>query len=406
VDRRGKISVLKLRKSGVSTLPADILNKLSEMTEFKLRVSFMVKSAYGGWITLIILMQGCTGQHVNEHYSTDDFTRVEKFDAHVHVNTFKSDFLELARENNFHLVSLNVAAPEYVPIERQLEFATSHLKTHGDRLDYTTSFHIEGIGEDGWQQKTISYLKESFDRGAVGVKVWKNIGMEYKDGKGSFVMIDDPRLDPVLDFIAKSNKVLVGHLGEPKNCWLPLDKMTVRNDREYFAGHPEYHMYLHPEFPSYEDQIEARDNMLTKHPDLRFDGAHLGSMEWSLDELANRLDKFPNMVVDMAERISHIQYQAIQDHQKVYDFFVKYQDRLLYSTDLVFDDTAEPQVFRNHAKEVWLGHWAFFTSDEMMQAPELAEKFKGLHLPVSVIDKLYRENAKRWLLPGRKLAAP
>ncbi len=66
-------------------------------------------------------------------------------------------------------------------------------------------------------------------------------------------------------------------------------------------------MYLHPEFPSYEDQIKARDHMLEKHPDLKFIGAHLGSLEWSADELAKRLDKFPNMVVDMAARISHLQ---------------------------------------------------------------------------------------------------
>ena len=92
--------------------------------------------------------------------------------------------------------------------------------------------------------------------------------------------------------------------------------MTVKNDREYFEGHPEYHMYLHPEYPSYEQQIAARDNMLAKHPGLRFDGAHLASLEWSLDEVAKRLDKFPNMVVDMAERISHIQYQAVHDHKK------------------------------------------------------------------------------------------
>ena len=356
----------------------------------------MKKYLYFGILPFLALMQNCTENRNSDYYSLDDYATVEKYDSHVHINSFNPAFLEFAKENNFRLLSLNVAAPEYVPIEKQQDFATAHLKKYADRLAYTTSFHIENIDDNSWQQRTIGYLRESFARGAVGVKVWKNIGMEFKDKSGQFVMIDDPRLDPVWDFIEKNKKTLVGHLGEPKNCWLPLDKMTVKNDREYFEGHPEYHMYLHPEFPSYEKQIAARDHMLEKHPGLKFDGAHLGSLEWSLDELAQRLDKFPNMAVDMAERISHIQYQAVLDHKKVYDFFVKYQDRLLYSTDLVFDDSQDAKDALKHAGEVWKGHWAFFTSDQTMEAPEVNEKFRALHLPKTVIDKLYRKNAEKW----------
>jgi predicted TIM-barrel fold metal-dependent hydrolase len=356
----------------------------------------MRKYSYFGFLPFFILMQSCSENRDSEYYSPDDYATVEKYDAHVHINSFNPAFLEFAAQHNFRLLSLNVAAPEYVPIEKQQDFATAHLAKFADRLAYTTSFNIENLDDQGWQQKTIDYLSASFARGASGVKVWKNIGMEYKDKNGQFVMIDDPRLDPIWDFIEKSNKTLVGHLGEPKNCWLPLEKMTVKNDREYFAGHPEYHMYLHPEFPTYEQQIEARDNLLAKHPGLRFDGAHLGSMEWSLDELAKRLDKFPNMVVDMAERISHIQYQTVQDHKKVYDFFIQYQDRLLYSTDLAFDDSQDASYFLTHADEVWRNHWTFFTSDQIMEAPEVTEKFAGLHLPRTVIDKLYRTNSEKW----------
>lgn len=362
----------------------------------------MKKYLYFGLIPFLILMQSCAENRNSDYYSQDDYANVEKYDSHVHINSFNTAFLDFARENNFRLLSLNVAAPEYVPIEKQQDFTTTHLKKYAGWLAYTTSFHIENIGEKNWQENTIAYLRESFARGASGVKVWKNIGMEYKDKSGAFVMIDDPRLDPIWDFIEKNNKTLVGHLGEPKNCWLPLEKMTVKNDREYFAGHPEYHMYLHPEYPSYEKQIDARDHMLAKHPGMRFNGAHLGSLEWSLDELATRLDKFPNMAVDMAERISHIQYQAVQDHQKVYDFFIRYQDRLLYSTDLVFDDSQETKAILNHAAEIWKSHWTFFTSDQIMEAPELSGKFKALHLPRTVIDKLYRKNAEKWFPATQK----
>ena len=69
-------------------------------------------------------------------------------------------------------------------------------------------------------------------------------------------------------------------------------------------------MYLHPEMPSYEDQINARDNILAEYPGLDFIGAHLGSLEWNVDELARTLDRFPNMKVDMAARIGHLKNQS------------------------------------------------------------------------------------------------
>src|SRR4051812_927825 len=96
--------------------------------------------------------------------------------------------------------------------------------------------------------------------------------------------------------------------------------MATPNDRLYFAGHPQDQMYLHPEYPSYDTIMQARDHLLEKHPKLRFNGAHFGSLEWSVDEIAKRLDKFPNMSVEPAERFGQIQYQSLTGWQKVHDF--------------------------------------------------------------------------------------
>ena len=79
--------------------------------------------------------------------------------------------------------------------------------------------------------------------------------------------------------------------------------------------------------------FQSCSRMLEKHPKLRFLGAHLASLEWNVVELAKRLDKYPNIALDMAERICHLQFQAVNDWQKAHDFFIKYQDRLIYSTD-------------------------------------------------------------------------
>lgn len=226
--------------------------------------------------------------------------------------------------------------------------------------------------------------------------------MELKDEEGNFVMIDDPQFDPVFDYLAQNNIPLFGHIGEPKNCWLPLEEMTVANDRDYFKNNPKYHMHLHPEYPSYEEIIAARDNMLDKNPDLTFFGAHLGSMEWSIEMMSEHLDKYPNMILGMAHRIPHLQYLAQQDREALREFFIKYQDRFLYSTDLQLYDSSDPEEVRQLAADTWRSDWEFFVTDNTLEVWQVEGSFQGLKLPKVVVDKLYHENARAWI-PGLDL---
>jgi predicted TIM-barrel fold metal-dependent hydrolase len=297
---------------------------------------------------------------------------------------------------------LNVFKSGGKPIEEQQKFSVEMVQAFPGRNAWVTTFSLDNFNKEGWQDEAISYIKKSVQNGAVGVKVWKNIGFFLKDENSKLVMIDHPRFDPILNYLAKNHIPLIGHLGEHRNSWLPLEKMTVNGNRDYARAHPEEHMYLHPERPSYEDYINARDRMLEKHPNLVFIGAHLGSLEWSVEELAKRLDKFPNMSVDMAERVSHLQYQALTEWQKVHDFFIKYQDRLVYGTDLrssamdiVNKGIKDPEGIKKHAHEVWMRHWKFFTDDQMMRVPKVEGEFKGLKLPRKVVDKIYRTNAEK-----------
>ena len=334
-----------------------------------------------------------------EFYSVDDFKSVEKYDTHVHINVYDTAFINLAKADNFKLLTVNVHPTSKNPAEVQQNVALEMIKTYPEQLAYATTFDVNNWGTDKWLPQTLAYLKNSFEKGAIGVKIWKNIGMELRDKDGKFVMVNDPRIDPVLDFIEKSNITLVGHLGEPKNAWLPVDQMTVSGDKNYFSKHPEYHMFLHPEYPSYEDQVNARDKMLERHPNVRFVGVHLGSLEWSVDELAKRLDKFPNMAVDMAERICHLEYQSIKERQKVRDFMIKYQDRLIYATDDWVGPNSDPIELKKDIQETHLSDWKYFVTDEDMNVPYFKEKIQGLKLPKAVIDKIYRTNAEKWF-PG------
>ena len=362
----------------------------------------MRKSKYLGILLMAFCLQNCTQNKKSqpEFYTLEDYITVPKIDAHVHILTSDGSFIKQSKEENFQLLNINVDAPSVRPIEEQREISIQHLKTFSDTgIAYAATFSVKNWNEKDWEEKTIAYLKESISKGAIAVKVWKNIGMDLKDKNGKLVMIDNPRFDIILNFLEKNNIPVIGHLGEPKNCWEPIEKMTVNDYKHYYKANPQFHMFLHPGFTTYEDQVNARDRMLEKHPNLRFIGAHLGSLEWSLDELAKRLDKFPNMAVDMAERVSHFELDAITNWQKTHDFFIKYADRLIYATDIIVEDASDPIETKKHAHDVRFTHWKFFTTDEKMTSSSVDGEFRGLKLPSDVIDKIYLKNAKKWF-PG------
>jgi predicted TIM-barrel fold metal-dependent hydrolase len=219
------------------------------------------------------------------------------------------------------------------------------------------------------------------------------------------VMIDDARFDPLFDWLEKKRLPLLGHQGEPRNAWLPLDQMTIRGDREYFAEHPQYHMAAHPEWPSYEQQIAARDRMLDKHPGLRFVGVHLASLEWDVDRIGQFLQRFPGASVDLAARLSHLQLQASRDREKVRRFFIEFQDRILYGSDLSRTSEQSDAEFAEEAHETWLADWRFLSGDAELRSDEFEGPFRGLALPREVLAKVYGGNARR-MFPAAWRAAP
>ncbi|WP_229239727.1 amidohydrolase family protein [Echinicola soli] len=303
--------------------------------------------------------------------------------------------MEKALEYGASFLSINTEIPFFDSIEGQQEVLKQLDSQYPNRIRFVTSFSTEGINEEGWATRAIEQIKRGLEKGASGVKIWKNIGMDLKDSQGQFIMIDDERVAPILDYLEKNHILLIGHQGEPKNCWLPLEEMTVDSDRNYFSGHPEYHMFLHPEYPSYQAQMEARDRMLERHPNLQFVGLHLLSMEWSIDQVATRLDKYPNLLTDVAERVCHLQLQAKERREDVRAFMIKYQDRIMYGTDVIDDGSFGDQGVADRFEHLWNFHWDFFATDKELEAPEFSGKFRGLNLPKGVLQKLFYTNAAR-----------
>jgi predicted TIM-barrel fold metal-dependent hydrolase len=177
-------------------------------------------------------------------------------------------------------------------------------------------------------------------------------------------------------------------------AWRPLDPKDP--DYSYYKSAPAWHMYGHPGRPTKEQILEARDRMVARNPGLRVIGCHLGSMEEDVDDVAKRLDRYPNFAVDTAARVLHL---AVQDREKVRAFLIRYQDRVLYATDLVAQPWDNPEATAKRWAAEYERDWRYFATSEPVEFD--GRKVAGLDLPKLVLEKIFHDNAVRWV-PGIK----
>src|SRR5436305_12754550 len=113
-----------------------------------------------------------------EYYTIDDFSLVEKYDAHMHLNTYNQSFVKQSQEDNFKLMTINVdVASDFATIDEQQDFALQQSKMFPGVVHFASTFSVKNFNDDNWLQQTIDRLKHSFSVGAIAVKAWKNIGM-------------------------------------------------------------------------------------------------------------------------------------------------------------------------------------------------------------------------------------
>ena len=323
------------------------------------------------------------------------FAEINPIDAHVHL--YKDDpafgaLLQRLKLRILDICLIDDRDPYFQAMEPQRGDVRRVVHSTSGRAVFCTTFSPYDFEEPGFSARAIRQLNQDFADGAVAVKIYKTIGMEIRTKAGKYLMPDDPVFNPVYKDIAAHHRTVVAHLAEPDSCWEPPNHASP--DYEYYAQHPQEYAYAHPEWPSKAAILTARDHVLAEHPKLRVVGAHLGSMEADLNEMAQHFDRYPNFAVDTAARVP---YFILQPREKVRAFLIKYQDRILYATDLV----VMPQDNTEKALQEWTStyerDWKFFATDQNVEYK--GHNARGLRLPESVLRKLYRDNAIRWI-PG------
>ena len=235
------------------------------------------------------------------------------------------------------------------------------------------------LHEDGFFDRSVRRLEQCVTAGAIGMKIWKDLGLRLQDRDGSLLRIDDARLDPLFARAAELGVFIMFHTADPAAFFLPTD---AHNERfEELSAHPDWSFY--GSAFSREELLAQRNRVFARHPKTRFVAAHMGEQPEDLASLTAMLDAHPNVHLDMSARLAELGRQPFTARR----FFLRFADRILFGADLL----PEESMYR--------GHYRFFeTDDEYFDYPSHASRqgrwqIYGLALPDAVLERVYRGNA-------------
>lgn len=323
------------------------------------------------------------------------FERLRKIDVHSHIYEDMPVVNAMLRRINLRVVNISNPGTDG-HLDFMHRFNAGLVKGQPDIFSFASTFDLTTRNQPGYGARVAKALDETFAQGAVMVKIWKEVGLELKRPDGAFLLPDDPILDPVYAHLAGRQKPLLAHLAEPREAWLPLDPKGVHYG--YYSRNPRWHLYGKPEYPSHARLMAARDHILATHPTLVVIGAHIGSLEYDVDDVATRLDKYPNFHVEVSARTRDL---TRQPSGKVRAFFLKYQDRILYGVDRswrpyrtpgVTPSDAERSKFAEELEAQYRRDWAFYAGTG---PTDYGDTVEGLALPHAVLEKFYWRNAAR-----------
>jgi predicted TIM-barrel fold metal-dependent hydrolase len=250
-----------------------------------------------------------------------------------------------------------------------------------DRMVLFANINFRDSVAPGFGAQAAKQLEADVKAGAAGLKIFKDLGMFVRKSDGSRLHVDDPELDVVWDTCARLNVPVLIHVAEPAAFFDPLDynnerwlELALYQDRRHQTG------------VRFEELMTERNNMVRKHPGTRFILAHFGWHANDLSRAGKLLDANPNLYYDVAA----VLYDFGRQPRAAHDFFVKYQDRILFGKD-------------SYQPDEYPYYWRVFeTNDEYFdyyRDYHAFWKLYGIGLPDQVLKKLYYQNALK-VTPG------
>ena len=276
--------------------------------------------------------------------------------------------------------------------ERLQKVFDERVKPYPDRFTVFTEPDWSRIDEPDFGARMAAQVRDAVARGARGLKVKKELGLWVRDRSGRLITVDDPRLDPMWAECGRLGIPVAIHVSDPDAFFEPVDAQNERYDE--LQAHPDWSFHG-PEYPAKSAILEARNRVIARHPETTFVALHVANHPEDLDSVAAVLDRYPNVLTEIGAREAELGRQP----RRAREFFLAYQDRILFGTD----QTPSEGMYRN---------WFRFleTADEgfdYWNSPGQGRwTISGLDLPAEVLEKVYRTNAERLFAKVKPAPAP
>lgn len=251
---------------------------------------------------------------------------------------------------------------------------------YGDRFEVWCGFDYTGYNGPDWPIHAIKELERCYTRGAKGVGELgdKGLGLVYSKPTPAYGMhIDDPRMKPLLQKCAELGMPVNIHVADPYWMYLPMDSTNdgLMNAYDWKIDLTKKGILDH------EELITTLENAVKDNPNTTFIACHFANCCYNLEILGKMLDQYPNLYADISAR--YAETATIPRYMAA--FYGKYQDRLLYGTDMGFEEAVYETTFRIlqtpdehfYRTEQFNYHWAL----------------SGFNLDDIILEKLYKTNA-------------
>jgi predicted TIM-barrel fold metal-dependent hydrolase len=333
---------------------------------------------------------------------TKPFRNIPVLDCHIHYG--RPELLPSMIEvlDNNHLSMCNIVC---TPDSERLSLVPDalHLKAHAPErifvfggLDFSAYFlYPQSCGE-----KLAAYLDTMLAMGCDGIKMIE--GKPDSRRNAGVPPFDSPVYAPYWAKVEQLGLPIVFHVNDPEEFWDDAQVPAWAKNEGWFWGDGTY--------INNEVQYSEVQNVLRRHPGIKVIFAHFFFFSKQLDRLGAWLDEFPNMHVDLTPGIEMFENFSI-DPEKTREFFLKYQDRILFGTDIgamsldpnsgYIMDALDSRLRVETVRAFLEGEGDLdVETEKVVLFGKFHGTFRGIHLPDDALAKIYYQNFER--LAGKK----
>ena len=208
-----------------------------------------------------------------------------------------------------------------------------------ERFEVWCGLDFSAHAKPDFAKSAVEELQRCHDKGAKGIGEIHDKGQGLRSGKSNApgVHPDDERADAIWEEAAELHMPVSLHVADPIWMYQPMDK---HNDGLMNAF--EWRLDNQPNIVKLEGMVDILERTAGRHRKTTFIACHFANLDYNLAHLGEVFDRNQNLYADISARYA----ETAPIPRFAAKFYEKYSDRLVYGTDMGFDQDMYHITFR------------------------------------------------------------